>query len=162
MHPELILQTLLLLLAANGAPVLAQKAFGAWGAWPLDLGTRFLDGQPVLGRSKTFRGVIVGVLATGATAPWLGLPWQLGALAAGAAMAGDLLSSFVKRRLQLPPSSMAPGLDQVPESLFPFLACRFALGLSWADVLAGVALFCVGELALSRVLYALGIRDRPY
>ncbi|MGB3390431.1 MAG: CDP-archaeol synthase [Pseudaminobacter sp.] len=78
------------------------------------------------------------------------------------AMAGDMLSSFVKRRLRLAPSAMAPGLDQVPESLLPLLAVRNLLGLSILDVAVGVAAFWAGELIVSRLLYALHIRDRPY
>src|SRR5262245_41551300 len=97
---------LVLLLVANGTPVLARNLSGAWFNWPLDLGMRFVDGQPLLGRSKTFRGVVVALLATATVAPLLGLSWQLGALTASASMAGDLLSSFVKRRLMLVPSSM--------------------------------------------------------
>jgi CDP-2,3-bis-(O-geranylgeranyl)-sn-glycerol synthase len=77
-------------------------------------------------------------------------------------MAGDLLSSFMKRRLGLPPSSKAVGLDQVPESLFPLLACRQAFSLTLLDITAGTALFVVGELLLSPVLFRLRIRDRPY
>ena len=38
--------------------------------------------------------------------------------------AGDLFSSFVKRRLDLASSSMAIGLDHIPESFFPLLASR--------------------------------------
>ena len=50
-------------------------------------------------------------------------------------MAGDLLSSFTKRRMRLASSSMAPGIDQVPESVLP-LTCRFrALQLTLLDVL---------------------------
>lgn len=162
MHPDAILLVMVLLLAANGAPVLANKLLDGRGAWPLDLGARFLDGQSWLGRSKTFRGLAAALLATVAAALLMGLSWRLGALVAAAAMAGDLLSSFIKRRLGLPPSSMAPGLDQVPESLLPLLACGPALGLSWADIGAATALFWIGGLLLSQILYAIGIRDRPY
>ncbi len=77
-------------------------------------------------------------------------------------MAGDLFSSFCKRRLGLAPSSPAVGLDQVPESLFPLFACASPLSLTFADVAAGVAIFFVGELLLSRLLYAFDLRDRPY
>jgi hypothetical protein len=75
---------------------------------------------------------------------------------------GDLLSSFLKRRLALAPSSQAIGLDQIPESLFPLLACRQELGLTAADIIMGVAIFFAGELSLSRVLCRLRFRDRPY
>ena len=77
-------------------------------------------------------------------------------------MAGDLLSSFAKRRLGRPSSSQALGLDQVPESLLPLLACRVPLGLGWLDVAVLVGVFLVGELLVSRLLYRLHIRDRPY
>jgi hypothetical protein len=56
-------------------------------------------------------------------------------------MAGDLFSSFLKRRLNLPPSSPALGLDQVPESLFPLLACRYSLPLTPIDIVFGVGIF---------------------
>ena len=77
-------------------------------------------------------------------------------------MAGDLLSSFVKRRLALPPSSKATGLDQVPESLLPALACHGALVLTLADIALVVAVFFVGEIIFSRLFFHLGLRDRPY
>src|SRR6478736_778738 len=54
------------------------------------------------------------------------------------AMAGDLFSSFVKRRLHLASSSMAIGLDHIPESLFPLLASRWLLPLNILDIVAGV------------------------
>ena len=77
-------------------------------------------------------------------------------------MAGDLLSSFIKRRLGWPPSSMALGLDQVPESLFPTLLIMHPLGLEVVDLIALVIAFFVGELGLSRLLFKLRIRDEPY
>src|SRR5262249_58539326 len=68
--------------------------------------------------------LVLAVLLTSAVAPLVGLPAAIGAIVGGSAMAGDLLSSFVKRRLALVPSSKATGLDQVPESLLPLLACQ--------------------------------------
>ena len=74
----------------------------------------------------------------------LGLSWQTGAVLALAAMAGDLLSIFVKRRLRLESGGRAPGIDQVPEALAPLLAFRDALGLSLGGVvLATVAFWLV-------------------
>jgi hypothetical protein len=68
--------------------------------------------------------VVLAVVATAGAAALLGLGWKIGALIGIVAMASDLLASFVKRRLGLPPSSQAIGLDQIPESLIPLLACR--------------------------------------
>jgi len=162
MHILSILQLMMLLTLANGAPVVAKKIFGSRLAVPLDLGVRFFDGRPVFGPSKTFRGILAAVLAATAGAPLIGLEPRIGAIVAGAAMAGDLFSSFVKRRLNLPPSSRALGLDQIPESLLPMLACRDALALTAADIVLGVAVFFAGELVLSRLLFRAHLRDEPY
>jgi CDP-archaeol synthase len=162
LQPLVILQLTLLLAIANGAPVIAAKLFGHRFAYPLDDGVEFVDGKPLFGKSKTIRGILLSLVLTAALAPLLGLGWKIGAAIGGVAMAGDLLSSFVKRRLNLPPSSRATGLDQIPESLFPLLACRGALSLSVLDIAICVGVFFVGEVVLSRLLYKAHIRDRPY
>jgi hypothetical protein len=77
-------------------------------------------------------------------------------------MAGDLFSSFVKRRLGLSASARATGLDQVPESFLPALVCVYGLGLEWPDVVIVTVVFFVGGMVLSRLLYRLRIRRRPY
>ncbi len=161
-QPLVILQLTLLLAAANGAPVIATKLFGGVFSLPLDGGVGFVDGKPLFGKSKTVRGIALAVLLTAISAPVVGLGWKIGAAVGSVAMAGDLFSSFVKRRLRLPPSSRATGLDQIPESLFPLLACRGALSLSDLDIAISVAIFFFGEIVLSRLLYRAHLRDRPY
>jgi CDP-2,3-bis-(O-geranylgeranyl)-sn-glycerol synthase len=54
------------------------------------------------------------------------------------------------------------GLDQIPGSLLPLLACTFILPLTLLDLVAATVIFFVGELALSRLLFKLRIRYRPY
>ncbi|HEU0017439.1 MAG TPA: CDP-archaeol synthase [Methyloceanibacter sp.] len=162
MHEILILQLLILLAAANGTPVFAKLLLGDKFATPLDGGALFGDGRPWFGPSKTIRGIVLAVLATTAAAALLGLGWKVGALVGTVAMASDLLSSFVKRRLGLASSSQAIGLDQIPESLFPLVAVRLLLQLSALDVAVATLLFFAGELLLSRLLYKWHVRDRPY
>jgi hypothetical protein len=101
-------------------------------------------------------------MATAAFAPILGLDWIDGLIIASAAMIGDLSSSFLKRRLNLPPSSRATGIDQVPECLLPAIAIRSTLGLTAFDVISVVFIFFVGEVLLSRLLFKWNIRNRPY
>jgi CDP-diglyceride synthetase len=162
MHLLLIAQLLTLMLVANGTPILVEKILGKFLAFPIDGGRALADGRPVFGSSKTLRGIAFSILVTTAVAPLIGLSWRIGTLVALMAMNGDLFSSFVKRRLGRPPSSRAIGLDQVPESLLPLLACTLFLPLSFLDVIVTLLLFFVGELALSRVLFKLHIRNRPY
>jgi CDP-2,3-bis-(O-geranylgeranyl)-sn-glycerol synthase len=153
---------LLLLLIANGTPLVMQKLLGRHYSQPVDGDHRFVDGRPVFGRAKTLRGLVCAVVATTAAAAILGLGWRIGLLIGALAMVGDLSSSFIKRRLGRSSSSPILGIDQIPESLFPLLACIYPLSLSFADVAIGVLIFCVAELAVSRLLYAFDLRDRPY
>jgi CDP-2,3-bis-(O-geranylgeranyl)-sn-glycerol synthase len=162
MQPVNVIDALILLTLANGAPVLAAKLMGPRLSYPVDGNVRCGDGKRLFGRSKTMRGVATAVLAAGPGAMVLGLGWKLGAIAGSPAMAGDLFSSFIKRRLGMASSSMALGLDQIPESMFPLLACSGWLPLGIADITVGIAVFFIGELVFSRLFFALGLRDQPY
>ncbi|MFQ6064394.1 MAG: CDP-2,3-bis-(O-geranylgeranyl)-sn-glycerol synthase [Candidatus Bathyarchaeia archaeon] len=110
---------------ANGTPVI----FG--GGRTIDGGARFFDGKPILGSHKTIRGFLAGLfigtlvgfgeyflfesshgfpfLSVIPFAPsfWLGSILSLGALL------GDLMNSFVKRRLNIPPGASLPVVDQL-------------------------------------------------
>ena len=161
-HAVVVLRSLILIAVANGGPVLFARMLGRRFADPIDGGVVLRDGHPILGRSKTWRGLAAAIVLAACVAVLIGLPWQAGALIGASAMAGDCLSSFVKRRLALEPSSMALGLDQVPESLLPAVASGVFLPLAFGDIVAIVLVFSLGELAISRLFYAVGLRDRPY
>jgi hypothetical protein len=158
----LVLELLILIAVANGMPVIAKRLLGEAWARPLDSGATWFDGRPLFGPSKTIRGVVLSLLATPLAAMLMGLRWELGLLVACGTMLGDLLSSFVKRRMGLAPSSMALGLDQIPESLLPLLLSRWLVPVSLVDSLAGVAIFCVAAPLVSRLFFRLGLRDQPY
>jgi len=158
----LALKVLLLALAANAAPILGKRLLGERGSLPLDGGLNFPDGRPLLGPSKTVRGLVLSLVACVLVALALGYSWQLGATFGAASMAGDALSSFLKRRLDVPSSGRFLGLDQIPEILLPLWLCKAELGLDLWSILVLIALFTVGSLALSRLMFRLGIRDRPY
>jgi CDP-2,3-bis-(O-geranylgeranyl)-sn-glycerol synthase len=161
-HPWLILEVLLLLMVANGTPILAKKVFGDFLNHPLDGGVKTGDGQPLLGHSKTLRGIILAVVVTAIAALLMGLGPTVGLVIGAAAMFGDVLSSLLKRRMSLAPSSRALGLDQIPESVLPLLASQPVLQLTVVDIAIITVLFFVGELAISRLLFHLKIRDRPF
>jgi CDP-2,3-bis-(O-geranylgeranyl)-sn-glycerol synthase len=162
MQLPLALKLVLLLAVANGTPVIAGKLFGAFLSYPLDVGKNFVDGRRIFGPSKTVRGVILAAIATSACAPFFGIAWTTGLVIGLVSMAGDLASSFAKRRMAYPPSSRALGLDQIPESLLPAIAAMRLMALTVVDVILVVAIFFVGELVLSRLLFKLHVRDQPY
>jgi hypothetical protein len=161
-HLLLIGQVLVLLGVANGTPIFATRLFGKRMSAPLDGALKLPDGRPLFGPSKTLRGLVLALVCTTLAALLLDFEWITGAGLAAASMLGDLLSSFIKRRLGLRTHSQAFGLDQIPESLLPLLLLREHLGLGYADIALTVAAFIVLELILSRLLFRLHIRDRPY
>jgi CDP-2,3-bis-(O-geranylgeranyl)-sn-glycerol synthase len=155
-------QLLILIIAANGAPVLASHLLrGRWPA-PVDRRLRLADGRRLFGASKTWRGVVAALLVSAALAPLLGISPALGLAAGALAMAGDLLSSFTKRRLGLRPSSRMPLLDTVPEALLPGLGLMVPLALGTTDLLLLVILFSLFDMLASPLLYRLRIRRQPW
>ncbi len=162
MHWLLDFQLLVLLAVANGTPVVAKKLLGPAFSGPVDGNLSLGDGRPLFGASKTIRGIVLSLLATTAVAPMLGLPSLAGATVSAGAMIGDLLSSFVKRRVGLASSSKAVGLDQIPESLIPAALLSLIVPMSVADGAVVVATFFIAEIALSKYLFRLQIRDQPY
>ncbi|PKM12562.1 MAG: CDP-archaeol synthase [Gammaproteobacteria bacterium HGW-Gammaproteobacteria-3] len=160
--PVCIMQTLMLLLAANGAPVLAGNLLKTRCAWPLDSGLRLADDRPLLGQTKTWRGLVSGVGMTAGVAALLAIDVWTGFMFGILAMGGDLLSSFIKRRLGKKSSSRARGLDTVPESLLPAWILREHLSLSVIDIAVIIGLFFLFEENLSPLLYKWHIRKRPY
>lgn len=156
------LRLLFLLGMTNSAPIIATCLSGIRWSAPLDAGWRFVDGRPLLGPSKTVRGLVSAVVAAAIAAILLGFSPGLGAEIGAFSMLGDALSSFVKRRLGIVPSGRATGLDQIPEALLPLLVVRETLDLSLLQIAAITLAFFALEIPMARLLFRLGLRDRPY
>ena len=119
---------LLTLITANGTPIILRRCMGATFSHPVDGGLLLSDGYPLFGYSKTWRGILSGITGATIVAFLLDFPVLFGVAFAALSLLGDLLSSFIKRRLKRPPSSKFIGLDQIPEALFPSAA-----GTYWLD-----------------------------
>ena len=157
-----LIHLLLLIIIANGAPIVIRAVMGSRLDCAIDFGYRLPDDRPLFGSSKTWRGVFGAVLFTSIGAIVLGYSAFTGAQIAIYAVLGDILSSFIKRRLGMAPSSMAPLLDQVPESLLPAVMLMDIFELDIQSIIILVSLFIVMELLLSYIFFKLGIRRRPY
>lgn len=156
------LSLLMLIIIANGSPILIRWLLNDSFNLAVDLGQTLPDKKRIFGSSKTWRGVFTALLVTSVAAWFLGHSLETGLMVAIYAVLGDLFSSFIKRRLSMKPSSMAPLLDQVPESLFPALMMMKTFDLDFWSVIQLVLTFIIVELALSHVLYRWGLRKRPY
>ncbi len=157
-----LLHLLLLIIIANGAPILIRVLLNDGFKLAVDFGQKLPDNKRLFGPSKTWRGIFAALPATTVAAWLLGYSADTGLLVAVYVVLGDLLSSFIKRRLGMRPSSMAPLLDQVPESLFPALMMMEVFNLNISSVMLLVLIFIITELILSHIFYKWGLRRRPY
>ena len=156
------LVVLLLLGVANTSPIVARHLFRERCSWPIDFNRSFFDKRPILGKHKTWRGFFSSLLLTSLVGPMLGIKMEFSFWLAFFSMLGDMISSFVKRRLSLQSGSRCLGIDQVIEALLPVLTMRKALSLSWLDCFLIVLLFSVLDIVLSPILYKVGFRRNPY
>jgi hypothetical protein len=146
-HWSSLLALLALILLANGLPALLGLLLG--GATALDGGLTFVDGLPLFGPSKTWRGLAAALVGTTFSGIAFGLHWTLGLKVSAGAMLGDLIASFIKRRLRYPASAPVPLLDQIPEALLPALLVKAELALAWSDVAVVTLAFVVADLGLT-------------
>ena len=137
---------------ANAVPVVVSRIIPF--KHPVDFGRLWRDGRRILGDSKTIEGLIAGLIA-GTLAGLLEAQvlGDKGAAARGVVLAtgallGDMLGSFIKRRLGKPPGSPAPLLDQL-DFLFG------ALALGWAAGMAPPASYVPVLVLLTLVLHPL-------
>ncbi len=151
----LISHLVLLLIIANGTPALLGLVLGPRWNRPLDNNRQFPDNRPLLGPSKTLRGLFSATVVTGLLAPLFELSVLEGASFALLAMLGDLCSSFIKRRIGIASSRSVPLLDQIPESILPLWGLQTVLGSSGSEMAFAVAIFIVIDLLLSGLLRAL-------
>ncbi len=159
---EIILEVLVMLLATNGAPVLAARLLRAHGDAPLDLGKRLADGYPLFGTSKTWRGLVVALVTSCTLSMLFGYGMGFGMVFGMLVMAGDLCSSFIKRRTGLKPGYRCPGLDQVPEAFIPSIFAVVVLGIEWWWAIFLSLTFTLIQMLVSRPLYSLHIRKNPH
>lgn len=145
---------------ANAAPVIAG------GGQPIDFGKNFLDGKPIFGKNKTYRGFFFG-LAIGiivGLAEWaiFDLPLLLGVFSPLGALCGDLAGAFLKRRMGITPGGLLPIIDQVD---FVVGAILFSLPfISISLELAATVLIITPPIHLltNFVAYKLKMKKNPW
>jgi len=166
---------------ANATPVLGG------GGRPIDGGKSFRDGRRILGDGKTIRGFIVGVFFGTLTgvAQFLATPYlrpileqfvlitpemdyvlnisiPVAFLLSLGALTGDVVGSFIKRRVNVKSGDSSPFLDQIG---FIIMALIFASPLITPNPLFVIilTLTTLGIHWLSNVLgYLLGLKKNPW
>jgi CDP-2,3-bis-(O-geranylgeranyl)-sn-glycerol synthase len=147
---------------ANAIPVITG------GGLPIDFGRKFVDGKPIFGKNKTFRGffsgLAVGMIIGFVESIFLDHPVTLGLLLSLGALFGDLTGAFVKRRLGLSPGDLLPFVDQ-----FDFIvgAILFSLPiflqiLSFQLVITVLVVTPPIHLLTNFAAYKLGLKSNPW
>lgn len=143
---------LLLVIVANSTPALLTMLLGDRWARAIDAGLNLPDGRPVFGPHKTWRGLAGGILAAGSAGMLLSVGFATGAAFGLLALLGDLLSSFLKRRLGRSSGQSTPILDQAPEALLPMLVLQDHLALGASAMLGTTAVFTLLDIIAAKVL----------
>ena len=148
---------------ANATPVVLG------GGPPLDGGRRLGDGRRIFGDGKTVRGFVAGLVAgiiigalqgvvKGSFSHYL----SLGFLLALGALLGDLMGSFIKRRLGIERGGALPGLDQLGFVIIALLLASPVEVPSWQVIAAILLITPALHLATNFIGYKLGLKSRPY
>src|SRR5690554_6381528 len=96
-----------MLVLANGSPWVVARLLHQAGNRPVDGGRVWRDGRPVLGPSKTWRGLVAGTVSCLLLSCVVGLGWLFRCVIGLLARLGCLVSSFIKRRKGLETSARA-------------------------------------------------------
>lgn len=149
---------------ANGSAVFAARL--RWRHY-LDLGKNFKDGRRIFGEGKTFEGLLIGVMA-GSTIGYVpNLFYPLftvfdAIVLSAAAMAGDLLGAFIKRRLCMPRGHPAFPLDQLDFLLMAFLVASLYREIPIEVILTAVIITPLVHKATNYVAYLLRLKKEPW
>jgi len=153
-------EVVIFLLFVNAVPGILGFLLPEMGDQPLDGGYRFRDGFLLLGKHKTIRGLAGGIFSGGALAAVVGIPSLIGLTAGLLSMIGDIMSSFIKRRLMLAEGTQSPVLDQILEAGFPLVFFHWTLSMPWLQVIECFLFFFAVDQAAS-VLFQKIVRPSP-
>lgn len=159
---------------ANMAPVIVKSRF-KFLAIPIDMGKQ-IRGKSLLGKNKTFRGLIFGVVFSIIVAFFQFLLYRLdffktlsfldysnwfilGFLFGFGALFGDLVESFFKRRLGVGSGKRFFPWDQLDFVIGALFFISFVFSITWSMFLIILLISVLGHISVNHVAYYLKIRD---
>lgn len=158
--------------AANAAPLFLDSLFDK--KRPLDMGKRFVDGKRIFGDGKTLEGTLFGIL-TGFVyfftlyilSKSLGIElysnWIEGILLVTGTMFGDVLGSFIKRRMGIERGEMLPIFDQTGFLIFAIIFRSIAFGpLPYDFVIYVFMITFIAHIFTNISAFKMGLKKKPY
>ena len=146
------------------------------GGRPLDSGRLFIDGRRIMGNGVTYRGTFFGLLCGVIVALLEGiffnintfenivfyygiLEWVgIGLLLSSGALFGDMLGSFIKRRLGFAQGRPVPLLDQLGFVVFAILFAYPFAPIPWDMIILLLIITPLIHLLSNILAYLLGIK----
>lgn len=160
---EIVIETLKFVFpayCANATPVI----FGR--GKPLDLGKKFVDGKPIFGENKTFGGFISGLIIGSAVGLAENIlfeyPIAFGFVTALGALIGDLIKSFIKRRIGKKPGEILPLADQLDFVLGAFAFSLLIMPPKIEVFLTALIITPPIHLATNYLAFLLKLKEHPF
>jgi CDP-2,3-bis-(O-geranylgeranyl)-sn-glycerol synthase len=160
---------------ANMAPVICKKMFN-FLAKPIDFG-KILNGQPIFGKNKTWRGLIVAVIfgitiayvqyllrntfSTITLIDYSNWFW-IGFLLGFGAILGDLVKSFFKRRVGVQSGKSWVPFDQIDYTLGAILFVSIIYFPGWNILITALALNFILHIVVNHIAFWLHIRKERW
>jgi len=147
---------------ANSTPVLLG------GGAPIDRERTFIDGRRILGDNKTDKGFAYGLLLgslAGLAEAVLFANYALvavGIVASLGALLGDLFGAFLKRRLDIPPGSPLPVVDQLDFIMGALLLTSPVVKVTLGAVLILVMMTVPIHLISNAIAYTLRLKKHRW
>lgn len=164
---------------ANMSPTFFQHRLNFLNV-PVDFGYTIAR-EPLFGNHKTWRGLIMATLCGGlffllqqaAVTHWsffrswspfdiTVLPWWFGFVFAGGAILGDLVKSFFKRRVQIPPGAMWFPFDQIDFLLGGALVASFFVIITLPMWVSIFAFGTIAHIIVNHLGYWIGLKSSPW
>ena len=159
---------------ANMTPVFARNRLKIL-AVPIDFGKKW-KGKPILGKNKTWRGVILGTLAAVVVfllqrslynfasfrsisiMDYSSITVWIGALLGFGALFGDAAESFFKRRYGIKPGKPWRPFDQIDFTIGALILASVVYFPGWLNSLIIVVISAAGHVIFSHIGYYLKMK----
>jgi CDP-2,3-bis-(O-geranylgeranyl)-sn-glycerol synthase len=155
---ELVLESIYLYLPAyfaNASPVVMG------GGAPLDGGRTWRDGRPLLGSHKTIKGTFFGILI-GTLVGFIQFNAIGGLLQATGAITGDLVVSFIKRRMNMVPGESLPLADQLDFIIVAIIFSSTVQQTSLDKIIAIILVTVPIHYVVNFIAWLLKLKENPW
>jgi len=163
---------------ANMAPVLGKNILKPL-AIPIDFGKKW-NKQPILGKNKTWRGVLLAVIAStiifliqsylykfpsiksislidySSASLWIAFLLGLGAIA------GDSIESFFKRRAKIPSGNPWIPFDQIDFTVGALILTAIIYFPGWLNAILIILISAVGHILINHLAFYFKIRKEKW